>query len=72
MPLIDFSYREGALSAEDLEWRLHRLTKTLMYREKMPDTRPVGPVLNCGRTSSPPTAPWSVAAPITGPTTGLT
>lgn len=38
MPLIDFSYREGALSAEDLEWLLPRLTKTLMYWEKMPDT----------------------------------
>ena len=38
MPLIDFNLREGSLEPDRLEWLMPRLTKTLMYWEKMPDT----------------------------------
>jgi phenylpyruvate tautomerase PptA (4-oxalocrotonate tautomerase family) len=38
MPLIDFSLREGSLEPDRLEWLMPRLTKTLMYWEKMPDS----------------------------------
>ncbi|MGA5699287.1 hypothetical protein [Peterkaempfera bronchialis] len=38
MPLIDFSYRAGPLSDDRLDRLLPRLTKTLMWWEKVPDT----------------------------------